>query len=156
MKKYFLLLTVITVCLGLHSCKKEEAEKTPSELIIGTWRMTAAVSSPAYDWDGDGNPETDLYGTVFTEQCLRDDDLIFNTNGTLTFNPNILCEGETSADYDFVSDWSIPNETQLIITGDGESLTANSFSINETTFSYSVSETYEGTSYTITYTFTKQ
>ena len=156
MKKYFLLLTIITLCLGLHSCKKEEAEKTPSELIIGTWRITALTSSPAADWDGDGNPETDVFAAIFIEQCVKDDELIFNTNGTVTQNPNILCQGETSADYDDTFDWSIPNATQLVLDDDGDETTYNNFSVSETTISYSASETYQGTSYLLTYTWTKQ
>lgn len=156
MKKYLYLFTVVSICFGLYSCEKKEEEKTPSELIIGTWRLTAAVSSPAADWDGDGNPETDYFSAVYTEQCSKDDDLIFNANNTLTVNPNILCQGQTSADYDFSIDWSIPNATQLVLTTDGEVSNLNNFSVNETTLSYSESETINGTSYTITWTYTKQ
>lgn len=155
MKKFFYLVTIVSICIGLYSCEEED-EKTPSELIIGTWRLTAATSSPAADWDGDGNPETDVFGAVYTEQCWRDDDWLFNSNNTLTVNPNILCQGQTAADYNVSATWSVPNDSQLVLTMDGDVTTHNNFSIDETTLSYSGSETFQGTSYTITYTYTKQ
>ena len=38
--------------------------------IVGTWKITAASSDKAYDWDGNGVTETNMYST-WTD-CQRD------------------------------------------------------------------------------------
>jgi hypothetical protein len=52
----------------MSGCKKE-----PTELIVGTWKLTGLTADVPYDWNFDGVMETDLYA-VFTA-CQKDNEL---------------------------------------------------------------------------------
>jgi hypothetical protein len=77
-----LLLLMISAITAL-SCNKDKdtnATKTKTELLTtGTWKYTACIVSPAYDYYGNGNPVTDIFAIM--EACEKDDFEIFKTNG---------------------------------------------------------------------------
>ncbi|HWJ89911.1 MAG TPA: DUF5004 domain-containing protein [Flavisolibacter sp.] len=73
--------TLIAFSLGLFAfsgCSKEDVIDD-SEDILGTWAVVAISSNEAYDWDGDGRSETDIFGTY--DFCQRDIQFIFDPNG---------------------------------------------------------------------------
>jgi hypothetical protein len=77
---------IFTYTLGLFvlatiaaSCSKENIVADEND-IVGTWTVTAIRSDMAYDWDGDGYTETDIYGTY--SYCQRDIQLAFDNYGS--------------------------------------------------------------------------
>ena len=86
MKNLFNLpyLTLSLVCITiLASCSKkddEKAEKTKMELIsTGSWKIVAHTTNVPYDYNNDGEDESDLFSAY--EECEKDDIFTFNTNG---------------------------------------------------------------------------
>ena len=69
---------ILVSALLFSSCTKQDL-LTDEENILGTWAITAISSDQAYDWDGDGRRETDIYRTYTA--CERDIVLIFDRNG---------------------------------------------------------------------------
>lgn len=79
-----LLLLVFTSIFIFTSCYKieTEANSLPQGFsvsqIIGTWKITGITSDKAYDWDGNGSPESDIYNTW--SECKKDNLYQFNSN----------------------------------------------------------------------------
>lgn len=77
-------MTCILFSLFILSCYKVEVERNnlPQDYsvaqIIGTWKITDIKSDKAYDWDGNGVAETNIYGT-WTD-CQKDNLYQFNQN----------------------------------------------------------------------------
>lgn len=85
--KFFNQLLLIALLLFLISCSKSENTPAPdnespivSQKLIGTWTMTAQTSSVAWDWDGNGTSETDMYANY--DACLKQKGLIISTDKT--------------------------------------------------------------------------
>ena len=71
--------SALLVCaLLFSSCTKQDI-LSDEENLLGTWAITGITSDQAYDWDGDGRRETDIYRTYTI--CERDIVLIFERNG---------------------------------------------------------------------------
>ena len=64
--------------LLFSSCTRQDI-LTEEDNLLGTWAITGITSDQAYDWDGDGRRETDIYRTYTV--CERDIVLIFDRNG---------------------------------------------------------------------------
>jgi len=97
------------------SCNKEKegtTTKTNTEfLTTGTWKYTACIISPAYDYYGDGNSVTDIFAIL--KPCEKDDYEVYKTDGIWEYN-----EGPTKCDASFPQVFSDPwrftaNETKL-------------------------------------------
>ena len=73
---YFLLFALAIV--GFTSCQKSNVI-TDERSIEGTWSITGITSDRAYDFNGDGRTETDIYGTY--NSCGRDIVIVFESNG---------------------------------------------------------------------------
>ena len=75
-------------------------------LTNGKWRLTAQTASPAVDWDGDGDTETNLY--LIMDACIKDDYAIFRKDGTVEEN-----EGASKCDatgpQSEILNWSFKN-----------------------------------------------
>ena len=77
-----LFTTILAAIILLMSCKKITVERNTSPQgysvaqIIGTWKITAASSDKAYDWNGDGVPEKNIYA-AWTD-CRKDNLFTFN------------------------------------------------------------------------------
>ena len=100
------------------SCKKDDDEnnaKTKTELLTsGTWKYTACIVSPAYDYYGNGNPVTDIYAIM--ELCEKDDFEIFKTNGSWEYDngPTKCIPSDPQIVYS--EPWSFTaNETKIIV-----------------------------------------
>ena len=76
--------------LFLLSCSKEnnsepvdtEDPKHVSANVVGQWKLIAETSSPAYDWNGDGTPETDRFAVY--SNCEKERIFNFVQGGTGT------------------------------------------------------------------------
>ena len=71
-------LTILVLSFLFTSCIKQEPI-TETDEIIGTWAVTGIRSNIAYDWNGDGRSETDIYNTY--SYCQQDIILVFNYHG---------------------------------------------------------------------------
>ncbi len=79
MRRSLLLFSVVITSFAVFSsCNKYDISQDPSS-IEGTWAVTSINSNQAFDWDGDGRTETDIYGTY--NSCQRDIQLYFQYNG---------------------------------------------------------------------------
>lgn len=110
------------LCIStLSSCKKDKGDnssgKTKTELLTsGTWKIKAFSSNPAYDWDGDGDTETDIFGAM--DGCEKDGYYTFKSNGTFEVN-----EGATKCEADDnqteTGNWNfIADETKINFDGE--------------------------------------
>ncbi|HRK55192.1 MAG TPA: hypothetical protein PK185_14845 [Cyclobacteriaceae bacterium] len=105
MKKLFaIILVLFTVSLLTTSCKDDDDNSNPANLIIGSWKMVSYVASECTD-PADNENET----------CSTDCEITIFTNDTVTF------EGETPQTYKIDGNK---------ITFDGETY---EFSVTETT-----------------------
>lgn len=104
------------------SCQKDKdndsdnATKTKTELLTtGTWKYTAAIINPAYDYYGDGTAVTNLFSIM--KNCEKDDFEVYKTNGTWEYN-----EGPSKCDPLYPQSFNLPwnfadNETKMILGG---------------------------------------
>lgn len=83
--------TLLILALLFISCNKspnEDPKPDPvpddpqnlSTEIIGKWKLSAETSNPAYDWNGDGVAETDVYAV--RNSCRNDVGFTFKNDGT--------------------------------------------------------------------------
>lgn len=111
-------LLVITAMATFFSCNKSDNDrvKTKTELItMGSWKRTAFIATPAYDWNADGTFDTNLLNTMFP--CEKDNFETYQTNGMVVTN-----EGITKCNASDPQTWSVSwtfgdNETKLIWDG---------------------------------------
>lgn len=113
------LLILVAGATVTVSCKKDVKEvkpKTNMELLTtGSWKRTAFVSDPAYDWYGDGTYATNLLDIMYP--CESDNFETYHTDGTWELN-----EGQTKC---YESDpqartlpWAFAeNETKIVFNG---------------------------------------
>lgn len=80
---------IILILLILSSCKKHNDAVTQPDvtnqnaaLLAGTWKYSGRVISPAYDWDGNGTLDTEVY-SLYTE-CQKSYELKLNAAGSGT------------------------------------------------------------------------
>jgi len=110
MKRFYSTLSIITlsIIILISSCKKD-AEKTPRDFLTeGQWRITDVELDPGIELVP-GFPIKDVYDLFYTQDCMKDDLIIFNADGTITED-----EGATKCDPD-----------------DPQSVTENTWSMNE-------------------------
>jgi hypothetical protein len=121
MKLFFLLLWIIAA--SAFSCKKNEDKNVPAKtktelLTTGTWKRTALISTPAYDWYGDGTFATDILSVM--KPCEKDNIDTYKTNGVFETD-----EAATKCDPADPQTWTASwvfadNETKLIFDGTDE------------------------------------
>src|SRR3569833_3044301 len=85
MKLQSSLIPILLLCAVLNeSCYKieTEANNLPQGFsvsqIIGTWKILGMSSDKAYDWDGNGTAESDIYSTW--PDCQKDNLYQLNSN----------------------------------------------------------------------------
>jgi hypothetical protein len=114
---------LVIVATTLLSCKKDKGETVPTKtktelLTTGSWKRTALISTPAYDWYGDGTFATDVLSVM--KPCEKDNFDTYKTNGIGETN-----EGATKCDLGDPQTWTwswvfANNETKLIFDGTDE------------------------------------
>ncbi|ARV07806.1 hypothetical protein BTO04_14370 [Polaribacter sp. SA4-10] len=142
MKKIIYLLTVI-ICLS--SCSSSDDDASSSNIIIGTWQLKSETEN----------------GVERTTDCTRKSTITFLKNGNgsqISYDEsydgagNAVCEN----DYNGTFTWENTNATTYNVSEDGQSNSVElTFSQNNTIFSTSFSETYDGTTYTSTSSYIK-
>ena len=140
---------VFLALTGALSCNDSDDEmfadeKTKMELLTATpWRRTALISTPAYDWYGNGVSATDVLSTLLP--CEKDNLDLYAQNGIFTTD-----EGPTKCSPSDPQRWTMnwafaDNETKLIFDGtDVYTL----MELNESTLKFQTTFVENGVSYT--------
>ena len=98
--KYRYLTYLLASSILLFSCNDHleiEANNNPQgyadSQVVGEWKITAVHSSIAYDWDGNGTPETDIFNSW--SDCDKDHLYTFvgNKSGVYKLNCNTTLNG---------------------------------------------------------------
>jgi len=142
MKKIILLLITI---VSLSSCSSSDGDTSSLNIIIGTWQLKSETEN----------------GVERATDCRKKSTITFSENGngsqmsyddTNDGNGNIVCENE----YNGTFTWENTNAATYSISEDGDSSSADLiFSENNTIFSNSTTETFNGTTYTSTFSYIK-
>ena len=140
-----LMITSVTTTL---SCSKDDKNtniaKTKTELLTaGSWKRTALISTPAYDWNADGTFATNILNTMLP--CEKDNLDIYKTNGIIETN-----EGATKCNPSDPQSWTAAwvfaaNETKLIFDGTDQ---YTLIELTETTLKYQSTFVENGVTYT--------
>ena len=78
MQRSFYALLLLASVFVFSSCQKTSVLAN-EQSIEGTWVVTGIASDRAYDFNGDGYPETDIYGSYTS--CQRDVVAVFSSGG---------------------------------------------------------------------------
>ncbi|ARV07805.1 hypothetical protein BTO04_14365 [Polaribacter sp. SA4-10] len=142
MKKIIYLLTFI-ICLS--SCSSSDDDTSSSNIIIGTWQLKSQTEN----------------GEETTTDCTRKSTLTFLENGngsqvsydeSYNGNGDAVCENVDNGTFT----WENTNATTYNISEDGDNSSVElTFSQNNTIFSGSFSETYDGTTYSSSFSYIK-
>ena len=141
------LLILIAVTIAAISCKKADVkskQKTKTELLTeGTWKKTSLISTPAYDWYGDGNYATDILSIM--DVCELDDFDTYRSDGTGDTNGGQMrCYQSDPQAWPFT--WALTdNETKLVFNGVNK---LNLVELTETTLKFSSTFEENGITYT--------
>jgi hypothetical protein len=116
--KTFIALALLTAILG--ACKKEEKQDNPVSkaeyLTSGLWLLTAYTLSPAVDFDGDGDLDTDALALF--EPYNKDDLFRFKAEGTIEIDEGPTKALATDPQIKTTTTWAFAdNETVLVIDG---------------------------------------
>ena len=150
MKSKIKLAAVLMLIAGATvtvSCKKEVKEnkqKTKMELLTaGSWKRTAFVSDPAYDWYGDGSYATDILSIM--DVCELDDFDTYRSDGTGDTNGGPMrCYQSDPQAWPFT--WALTdNETKLVFNGVNK---LNLVELTETTLKFRTTFEENGITYT--------
>ena len=118
------ILSATILLLLTVSCQKDTAPSRTQMLTTGKWRTIAQTISPAIDWDGDGDLDTDLH--IITDACIKDDYAIFRTDGSVEEN-----EGPSKCDaadpQSEILTWSLKNNDMILVV-DGADFTIEEMS----------------------------
>ena len=142
-----LLIMVAAVTTTAVSCKKDDSEnkqKTKTELLTtGSWKRTALISNPAYDWYADGTFATDILSVM--KPCESDNLYIYRSNGTgETDEGPAKCDQSDPQTLPFA--WTFAdNETKLIFDGFDE---YTLLELTETTLKFTSTFVENGVTYT--------
>lgn len=107
--KSLTLITISIILVTFSACRKDDEKTTKDFLTDGQWKVTDIELNPGIETVPGLPPIKDVYDFVFTEDCNKDDLIIFNDDGTITED-----EGLTKCD---------PNDPQ--------SVTENTWTMNE-------------------------
>lgn len=115
----------ISACDHLGVEANNDPQGYADSQVVGKWKITACTSDIAYDWDGNGVAETDVYNTWTA--CQKDHlyEFVGNKTGTYRLSCSLTKSGS----------WEILDTKYLVYTPDGQSgeserivaLTSNEF-----------------------------
>lgn len=131
MKKLFLLLIT---CALLSSCENNEGTETNSDPIIGNWQLHSTLDN----------------GVEVSTECERNSTVLFKSDGFVTatnYEGDINCSSETET-----FNWSNLGNSVYSVDGDNQTIT---FSENNTKFSFTEIDTYNGMTDTFTIIYQK-
>ncbi|POY36759.1 hypothetical protein C3K47_10400 [Solitalea longa] len=146
-KMITLILTGVLLISGFTACKKDKDDDGPSggsksELLDKKWKITGMTIAPGLDIDGDGDLETDVFG--FTQECAKDDYVIFKKGGVSeAYSGNTLCDGEDGKVEKGTWSFESNNTKVKVIDSDGITYIWDIISLNNNTFKVSYTESFE-------------
>jgi hypothetical protein len=146
------ILSLAVLAFLLMKCNKNETPpKTPNELIVGSWQMTAYTYSPAYDYFRNGTKITDAFALY--ENCEKDNITTFKTNSEGEFNEGgSKCDPSDAQSTSFL--WTLTNNnTTLSISALAEFKIVQ---LDATTLKLSSTFVEDGVTYTETITFARK
>jgi len=115
-------LQFITVMLVLGfsiACKKEMKDKKESRMDLitsGTWKVIGVTAEPGYDYDYDGDIDTELFPLY--DECDRDMTYTFKRNGILEAKGGHQ-KCDTLGVRDYSIQWAFKNdEKELLLERD--------------------------------------
>jgi hypothetical protein len=79
MQRSFYAILFLLSAFAFTSCQKSGDVVATQQDIEGTWVVTGITSDRAYDFNGDGYTETDIYGSY--NSCGRDIVAVFQSGG---------------------------------------------------------------------------
>ncbi|MGZ5286294.1 MAG: DUF5004 domain-containing protein [Flavisolibacter sp.] len=145
-KRIFTLAASIIMVFFLSSCTKD-TNITESNDIVGTWAVTSIRSDVAYDWDGDGRNETDIYNTY--TNCQQDIVLVFERDGYGQSRQGCNASWQNL-------DWQIYNNRTLNIQLYNDDLNLDIVQFTNNTIKGEDNVYVDGRNFVITYTLTRR
>jgi hypothetical protein len=109
-----LLNVIIIGLLVFTGCSKDkkDSSQSRSEIITGDWQTIKIEISPAYDYDGDGTVDNDLFAVW--EDCLKDDYTTIKPNGIYEANSGVIKCYPTEKQV-YVGTWALVNNDNTIM-----------------------------------------
>lgn len=141
------------VLLGYNfSCNKNDdvQQRTNAQMILGNWKLTAMIYSPAYDYNLDGTPETDAFAVM---QICEKDNIISFLDGGAWKNDEGPTKCNPSDPQTLNGLWSLATD-QTTLTADGETLKI--LQLDDSLLKVENKFTESGINYTLTMTFQRQ
>jgi len=140
-RNFSLTSLLLIATMAFVSCSKTDVVATEADLT-GTWQVTDIRSDRAYDWDGDGFIETDIFSTY--SYCQQEIFLVFDESGYGQSRQG--CNAPWQSLY-----WSLGNG-RLDIDLPGDNLQLDLIQFNSTTIRGNDYVYINGQNFTITYT----
>ncbi len=121
-KVTYLLLATTLLIIGASACKKSEnggSGGSSADFAGKRWVVQSMVLSPAFDLDGDGQPDNDMM--AFTEPCELDNVTVFRKDGKVVIDQGALRCDEEADQEQVTGTWVYDTDSkQLTISENGE------------------------------------
>lgn len=152
---YRLFIKTMVFCQFLLACqghllveKNNAPQGYADSQVVGTWKITAYTSNAPYDWNHDGNVETNIYQTW--SSCEKDNlyQFVGDKTGTFKLNCSLTAQGS----------WDIINTLYLYYLPAGQGPESEKF-ISMTSVEFKTIKavtTTSGQNFTLTKTWTRQ
>ena len=142
---YSLALCLSAIIIVFSSCQKNSDDViSDQQNLEGTWAITGISSDRAYDFNGDGRTETNIYGTY--SNCQQDIILVFNAGGSGQIRQGCNASWQNMT-------WGLINNNRTLnisLPGDELNLTLSQF--DEYTIRGTDPVYLEGNNFNVTYT----
>jgi len=140
---------VSAIVIVFSSCQKNSNDIISSQQNLeGTWAITGISSDRAYDFNGDGRSETNIYGTY--SNCQQDIILVFNSGGSGQIRQGCNAGWQAIA-------WRLTNNNRtLSISLPGDELALSIFQLDEYTIRGTDPVYVDGNNFNVTYTFQRR
>lgn len=142
------VMTALITVLSCHDSDDNMFQGTSrTELLTGSpWVRTSLVSTPAYDWYGDGVSDTDVLSIL--HPCEKDNLDIYRPDGVF-----VTDEGPTKCDPGDPQQWTLrwtfaDNETRLVFDGAGIHDEYTLMELTEATLTFRITFVENGVTYT--------
>ena len=106
---YFLLFLLFSGCKRVTVEANDNPQGYADSQVVGTWKITEILSDKAYDWDGNGTKEKDVFATYSDCEKNMLYQFIQDKTGIYQLNCNTTKNGT----------WLILNTLYLVWTAEG-------------------------------------